>query len=87
MIIEKIDPFTGKRNALEIDLTEEQFKRIEAGVETIQTIVPHLNADEREFLISGITAESWDRTFPPELEEDLKTLEETLEADLPTSEK
>lgn len=87
MIIEKIDPLTGKRNAVEIDLTEDQFTRIEAGVEMIQTIVPHLTPDEREFLISGITAESWNRTFPPEREEELKAFEESLEAELPDSEK
>jgi len=64
MRISKIDPFTGKTNTLSLDITEEQANRIEAGVETIQTIVPHLSPDEREFLITGIVSDSWDQIFP-----------------------
>lgn len=29
----------------------------------------NLNADEREFLISGTTPAEWDAMFPPEMEE------------------
>jgi len=66
MKITKLDPMTGNTNTLEIDMTPEQLSRVNAGVETIQTIVPHLNSDDREFLISGITPDSWDKIFPPE---------------------
>jgi len=66
MKITKLDPMTGNTNTLEIDMTPEQLSRVNAGVETIQTIVPRLNSDDREFLISGITPDSWDKIFPPE---------------------
>ena len=64
MRISKIDPFTGKTNTLELDITLEQYGRIQAGVEPIQHIVPHLPPDEREFLITGIVSDSWDQIFP-----------------------
>ena len=69
MRISKIDPFTGKTNTLNLDITEEQADRIEKGVETIQTIVPHLSPDEREFLITGIISDSWDQIFTEPQEE------------------
>lgn len=33
------------------------------GESSIQNAFPQLNADEREFLMTGITAEEWDTTF------------------------
>lgn len=63
MRISKIDPFTGKTNTLELDITLEQYGRIQAGAEPIQHIVPHLTPDEREFLITGIVGDSWDQIF------------------------
>ena len=71
MKITKRDPMTGTVNTLDLDITEEQMGRINAGIETIQQIVPHLSPDEREFLITGITPGSWDSIFPPEQEEEL----------------
>ena len=32
----------------------------------VQDAFPRLNADEREFLISGMTPEKWEETFGPE---------------------
>ena len=54
---------------MNLDITEEQADRIEKGVETIQTIVPHLSPDEREFLITGIISDSWDQIFTEPQEE------------------
>jgi hypothetical protein len=64
MRISKTDPFTGKTNTLELDITLDQYGRIQTGVELIQNIVPHLSPDEREFLITGIVGDSWDQIFP-----------------------
>lgn len=61
MRIQKQSQLTGKIHIMEILLTEEQFSRIQAGKETIQDICPELSDDEREFLISGITPEEWDK--------------------------
>lgn len=63
MKITKKCPFTGKINTMDIPLTEAEFLRIELRNELIQNIVPHLSADHREFLISGITPDEWNKTF------------------------
>ena len=54
---------------MSLDITEEQADRIEAGVDPIQTIVPHLSPDEREFLITGIISDSWDQWISETKEE------------------
>lgn len=57
---------SGKENTLELNVTPEQMYRFENRValgEYIQTIFPHLSAPEREFILSGITPEEWDRVF------------------------
>ena len=44
------------------ELSLEQYsKRV-----PIQTAFPYLNADTREFMISGTTPEEWDAMFPKE---------------------
>ena len=66
MIITKTSELTGIEHTLELDITEEQFdmvqNRRELGLK-IQDIVPHLPADQREFLISGSPKEEWNRLF------------------------
>ena len=57
---------TGATNTMKLAITHEELDRIEEGKELIQNIVPHLNADEREFLISGMTPETWEKTMGPE---------------------
>jgi len=52
----------GKTSTLDVPITEDEFNRINAG-EHVQVVVPHLSADMREFLISGITPEDWDKMF------------------------
>ena len=48
---------------MDLNITSEQFARIESGIELIQNIVPHLTSEEREFLITGITPQEWDKLF------------------------
>lgn len=61
MLIAKTSPFSGKLNAREIDCTQEQIDKLHdpRNVELIQNIFPQLNADDREFLKTGITPEEW----------------------------
>jgi hypothetical protein len=35
----------------------------------IDQAIPHLTADEREFIMTGITPEEWAKAFPDEDEE------------------
>lgn len=62
MIITRTSPFTGMTHAREITVTQEQLDRWRAG-ELIQNVMPALSADDREFVMTGITAEEWDNTF------------------------
>jgi len=43
---------------MNLNVTEEQLIRQKQG-ELVQDVFPELSADEREFLISGITPEEW----------------------------
>ena len=54
------DPFTGKENVMELEITHEELKRWRGG-ELIQNVWPQLSADEREFIKTGIMPESWDK--------------------------
>ncbi len=54
--------FTGIEHTLEIDVTEEQMVLWQSGV-VIQTAMPNLTSDEREFILTGITAEEWNDEF------------------------
>lgn len=59
MKITKTDPFTGKENTLDLKVTTTQLARWQAGARA-QDVFTFLNADEREFLISGIPPGKWD---------------------------
>ncbi len=54
---------SGQENTLQIDMSEERYAdayaRWKAG-ELVQNAFPNLTADEREFLMTGSTAEEWD---------------------------
>lgn len=64
MQITKTSGLTKKLNTMEVPITEEQYK---AGVKAwqdgafIQDAFPMLSAAHREFLLTGITPDDWDR--------------------------
>ena len=53
---------TGTERTREIDLTPVQLAAWEDG-ELIQDAAPHLSDTDREFLMTGITAEEWTAAF------------------------
>jgi len=59
MIISRVCPFTGALNTMEIDVTDEQIMSWRNGM-MIQQAMPNLSADEREFIMTGITPYMWD---------------------------
>jgi hypothetical protein len=66
MEITKKSSLSGVEHTLDIDITEEQFQRVEMRFftkELIQNIIPNVSLGEREFLMTGITQEEWDKTF------------------------
>jgi hypothetical protein len=62
MLITRKSLFTGKTHTLEINVTPEQLRTWENGM-VIQRAMPHLTPDEREFIMTGITAEEWKNLF------------------------
>lgn len=63
---------TGKEHTMLLPVTEEQIKRWQDG-ELIQDVFPFLNDEQREFLMTGITPEEWNKA--------LNALEEEYEDD------
>lgn len=62
MKITRTSPFSGIQHTLDIPCTEEQLDQWSNGV-SIQKAIPNLTPDQREFLMTGITAEEWEETF------------------------
>ena len=59
MQITKTSMFTGVTRTIEIDVTQEQMNRWQNGV-LIQHAMPHLSANDREFLMTAVTPEERD---------------------------
>ena len=68
MQITKTSVHSGITRTLDLDVTFEEIAAWQAG-ELIQVAMPRLDADEREFIKTGITAEEWEEIFPPEEDE------------------
>ena len=67
MKITRTDFWTGKINTLDLDCTEKEYMNWRKGM-FAQDAFPRLNADEREFIMTGYTPESWADMFPEEEE-------------------
>ncbi len=63
MIITRCSPFSGKINTRDIPVTKEQLVKLNSGM-LIQYAMPNISADDREFIMTGITPEE----FPKEEE-------------------
>ena len=60
MLIKRPNPFKrGEFREREIDVTEEQLRNWAEGA-LIQDAMPHLFADDREFIMTGMTQEDWE---------------------------
>lgn len=65
MLITRISPFSGKCNVRDIPVTEAQMQDWLNGA-LIQNAMPDVSAEDREFIITGITPEEWKEAFPDE---------------------
>jgi len=54
---------SGETNSMELDITMEQLHAYHGEGALLQDAFPNLNADEREFIKSGITPQEWSDTF------------------------
>lgn len=57
---------SGKVHSMDLDITPKQYSAWVHGM-SIQEAMPNLNADEREFIMTGITPEEWADTFGEEV--------------------
>ena len=62
MKIQRTSAQSGITRTLDLDLTLDEYASWRGG-ELIQNAMPRLNTDEREFLMTGITAEEWEKMF------------------------
>jgi hypothetical protein len=66
MQITRTSQLTGVTHTMDLDVTKDQLDRFEIRKETgeyVQNIFSNLSAPEREFILTGITPEEWDKTF------------------------
>lgn len=68
MIITRKHPFTGQTFSKNLPITEEELDRWNKG-ELIQNVWPHLSADDREYILTGIC--DWDSYIPEYIGEHL----------------
>lgn len=58
MMISRKSVLTGREHVMDLDVTLEQIRNYQSGT-LLQYAFPHLSAEEREFLKTGITPEEW----------------------------
>ena len=62
MKVTRTSQATGITREMELDITDEQILKYEAG-ELIQNAFPNLTPAEREFIMTGITEDEWKDIF------------------------
>jgi len=65
MLVTRRSTLSGIERTRDLDITQEQAEAYSNGAK-IQDAFPHLSADDREFIMTGITADEWDATFGEE---------------------
>lgn len=63
MLITKRSQLTGKEHTMDIPVTQAELDNWKTSGKFIQLVFPHLSADHREFLLTGITPREWDKVF------------------------
>lgn len=66
VLVTRQSGFTGLISTMTIKATREQFNDWRIKGKMVQDAFPGLTADEREFLMTGVTPEEWAKAFPPE---------------------
>ena len=72
MKITKISPLTGEEHTMDINVSESKMRLWEEGLvdEHIQVYFYNLSPEEREFILTGITPDEWERYINVINEED-----------------
>ena len=59
MLITKTSMLSGNTSSMDIDVNQDQIDLWQGG-SLIQNVMPDLSADEREFIMTGVTPEEWE---------------------------
>ena len=65
MRVANISSLTGRKHEMELPVTFEEIERFEGG-ELAQSVWPNLTAEQRDFLILGVTPDEAKALLPPE---------------------
>jgi len=63
MLITNKSAITGNTNTMNINITKDELEQYLKSSIPIQKFFPNLSADEREFIMTGITPQEWDDIF------------------------
>lgn len=70
MLITKKSRISGIEHTREVAVDPDAYEIWKRGIGCVQDVFPHLSAEDREFLITGITPEEWDAIFFGDTEEE-----------------
>ena len=60
LTIKKTSKLTGIERSRSLPITQEQLDQWASG-DLIQNVFPDLSVDDREFIMTGVTADEWDK--------------------------
>jgi len=63
MLITRTSTATGIVRTMDLPVTEEQLIMYATTNALIQDVFPNLTADQREFIVSGMTEDEWEQIF------------------------
>lgn len=69
MLITRKSVISGIERTRNIPVDPEDYAMWQKGYGSIQDMMPYLNDNDREFILSGITPGEWDSMFSEQIEE------------------
>jgi len=63
MKITRTSPLTGRTNTIDLPVTQDQIDRYARREDHVQNIFKNLTPGQREFIMTGITDQEWNKAF------------------------
>jgi hypothetical protein len=76
MWIKRKSILTGIERTRNIPVNPDDMIAWQAGIGSIQDLMPYLNDSDREFILSGISDGEWDEAFSEQLQEEIALLDD-----------
>jgi len=76
MWIKRKSILTGVERTRNIPVNPDDMIAWQAGIGSIQDLMPYLNDSDREFILSGISDGEWDEAFSEQLQEEIALLDD-----------